>query len=258
LLAWSPSFWSPSFWWLWSAAALAAGSVVLVAVVPIWVVPLFYRLTPLSDPDLRARVLAVAGRVGVVAAEVSVADLSRKGRAANAGVVGLGRTRRILVSDTLLSNFPPDEIEVVIAHELAHHARGHIWQGLVLQVLLLFAVLGLTHRVLGAVVEPLGVRGLADPAGIPLLALVLMGFGLGVTPIIAAWSRRLEREADAVAIQATRAPDAFVAAMERLGALNLAERRPHRLKELLFATHPSLEQRIAFARAAAHDHAGGA
>jgi STE24 endopeptidase len=250
--------WSPRRWWLESAAALAAASVVLTAVVPLWIVPLFYRLTPLDDPILRARLLALAARVGVVAAEISVADFSRKGRTANAAVVGLGRTRRILVSDTLLSSFPPEEVEVVLAHELAHHARNHLPKGLAVQTLLLLVVFGLAHATLGAASGPLGLASPADPGGIPLLALALTGLGLLVTPLAAAWSRRLEREADAQALAVTRAPGAFVAAMERLGRLNLAERRPSRLKEWLFATHPSIEERIATARATERQPAGTA
>jgi STE24 endopeptidase len=242
--------WSPGWWWLWSAAALTLGSILLTAVVPLWLVPLFYALTPLEDPALRARLLALATRVGVEATEVAVADFSRKGRTANAAVVGLGRTRRILISDTLLTSFPPDEVEVVLAHELAHHARGHLTQGLVLQSVFLVAILGLTQWALGAGAAALGLAGPGDPAGLPLLALVLTALALLATPAMAAWSRRLEREADAAALEVTRAPEAFVSAMERLGRLNLAERRPNRLKEVLFATHPSLDRRIAFARAA--------
>jgi STE24 endopeptidase len=249
---------SPAAWWLWATAVLAAGSLLVAAIVPVVVVPLFFRLTPLRDPDLRERVLALAARVGVTAAEVAVADLSRKGRAANAAVVGLGRTRRILVSDTLLASFPRDEVEVVLAHELAHHARGHLSRGLGFQVVLLLGALWAAHWALDAWSRPLGFSGPADPAGVPLVALVLSGLGLLLTPAAAAWSRRLEREADAVALEVTRAPAAFAAAMERLGTLNLAERRPNRLKAWLTATHPSLEQRIAFARAAAERPAGTA
>ena len=222
----------------------------LAAVVPIWLVPLFYRLTPLEDPALRARILALAARMGVRAAEVVVADFSRKGRVANAAVVGLGRTRRILVSDTLLREFPVEEIEVVLAHELGHHARSHVAKGLMLQSLLIVGALWAADRALRAGAGVLDLSGPADPAGLPLLAVVLTAVGLLTTPLVAAWSRRLEREADRVALDVSGAPDAFVAAMERLGRLNLAERRPGRLRELLFATHPSLEARIAIGRAA--------
>jgi STE24 endopeptidase len=249
---------SPARWWLWSALGLAAASVLLTAIVPVWIVPLFYRLSPLEDPALRARLLGLAARAGVPAAEVSVADFSRKGRTANAAVVGLGRTRRILVSDTLLANFPPDEVEVVLAHELAHHARGHLAQGLGVQAVLLVAMFGAAHLAIAAGVAWLGLAGPADPAGLPWLALVLSGLGLTATPLAAAWSRRLEREADAAALEVTRAPGTFIAAMERLGRLNLAERRPNRVKEWLFATHPSLDERIARAQAVERRLAGAA
>lgn len=241
--------WSPGRWWLWSAGLLGAGAILLTAVVPIWIVPLFYRLTPLADATLRERLLALARRAGVPAALVTVADASRKGRTANAAVVGLGRTRRILVSDTLLAGFAPEEIEVVLAHELAHHARGHLAQSLVLQLGLFVGLFAATDVALARLAAPLGLAGMADPAGLPVLALLLTGFGLVASPLASAWSRRLEREADAAALALTRAPGAFIAAMERLGGLNLAERRPNRVKTWLFATHPPLEQRIAAARA---------
>src|SRR5581483_2211905 len=202
-----------------------------------------------EDAGLRARLLALAGRVGVRAADVLVADFSRKGRTANAAVVGLGRTRRIVISDTLLGGFPPEEIEVVLAHELAHHARAHVAQGLAVQAALVLAMLRVAAAALDAAAGPLGLAGAADPGGIPFLLLLGTALGLVGTPFLAAWSRRQEREADRVALAVTRAPGAFVAAMERLGALNLAERRPGRMRELLVATHPSLEARIAMARA---------
>jgi STE24 endopeptidase len=243
--------WSPDRWWLWAGGVLATGLVLLAAAVPRWLIPLFYKLTPLDDPLLRERILALAVRMGVQAAAVVVADFSRKGRTANAAVVGLGRTRRILVSDTLLREFPADEVEVVLAHELGHHARRHVPQGLVLQSLLIVGALWAADRILRASAAGLGLTGPGDPAGLPLLALVLSALGLLTTPVVAAWSRRLEREADRVALEISGTPDAFVAAMERLGQLNLAERRPGRLRELLFATHPSLEARIAAGRAAA-------
>jgi Zn-dependent protease with chaperone function len=240
--------WSPVWWWLWSAAGLVLLGVVLAAIVPVWLVPLFYRVTPLEDPDLRGRLLSLARRMEVAAADVAVADFSRKGRTANAAVVGLGRTRRILVSDTLLARFTPGEVEVVLAHELAHHARAHVAQGLLAQGVATVAGLLLLDRVLAAGTSALGLAGPADPAGLPLLALAVTGLGLLATPPLAAWSRRLEREADHVALETTRDAAAFVTAMERLADLNLAERRPHPVKEWLFATHPSIERRVAAAR----------
>ncbi|MBI2461699.1 MAG: M48 family metalloprotease [Candidatus Rokubacteria bacterium] len=237
------------WWWLLAAAIVFGGSLILAAVVPIWIVPLFYRLAPLEDTALRERLLTLARRIGVPVVEVAVADLSRKGRAANAAVVGLGRTRRILVSDTLLREFTPEEVEVILAHELGHHARRHLARTLVVQGALILGALGLADLGLQAWWRAAGFAAPSDPAGLPLLALLLLGLGLAASPLAAAWSRRLERDADRFALDVTGAHEPFVSAMERLGALNLAERRPHPVKEFLFATHPALERRIAEARA---------
>ena len=239
---------SPEWWWLWSAIGLIGLGVVVALVLPVWIVPLFYRVTPLADADLHARLLSLARRMGVEAASIAVADFSRKGRTANAAVVGLGATRRILVSDTLLARFPVEEVEVVLAHELGHHARGHLAQGLLVQALLTVAALGAAAYGLTVGSRALRLSGPADPGSLPLLALLAMGLGLATTPVLAAWSRRLEREADRVALDVTRDPGAFASAMDRLADLNLAERRPHRVKEWLWATHPSIERRIAAAR----------
>ena len=238
---------TPAWWWL-AAGAVFLGLYTAVAVVlPVWVVPLFYRLTPLSDEALRARLLALATRVGVPAVDVYVADQSRKSRTANAAVVGLGRTRRILLFDTIL-DFAPREIEAVLAHELGHHVRHDIWRGLVVQAVLTVAGLAGAHVVLSVGVRWWGLDGLADPAGLPWLALVLTGGGLLVLPLANGYSRWIERRADDFALRVTGDVDGFVGAMERLAILNLAERRPHRLKELVFYSHPAIDRRIARAR----------
>jgi len=120
-------------WWLVAASVFFAARIALTAVLPVWIVPLFYRLVPLADDGLRERLLALARRAGVDAIGVFVADQSKKSRTANAAVVGLGRTRRIILFDTLLADFPPEEIESVLAHELGHHVHGDIRRGLLLQ-----------------------------------------------------------------------------------------------------------------------------
>jgi STE24 endopeptidase len=239
------------FWWLAAAALAFAFAIALTAVLPIWVLPLFYRLTPLGDAALRARLLALADRAGVSAVGVWVADQSRKSRTANAAVVGLGRTRRILLYDTLATGFRPEEIEAVLAHELGHHAHGDVRRGLLLHGGLSVVTFALADRLLRAGVGVLGFAGVADPAGMPWLVLVLGALGLVLTPLVNAFSRRLERQADDFALTLTRNPDGFIGAMERLAALNLAERRPHPLKEALLFSHPALDRRIARARAAA-------
>ena len=242
---------STPLWWLVSAAVAFAFAIAMTAVVPIWILPLFYRLTPLADTALTTRLLALADRAGVRAVGVWIADQSRKSRTANAAVVGLGRTRRILLYDTLATGFGREEIEAVLAHELGHHAHGDIRRGLAVHGVLGVVTFWFADQALRAGVGHLGYASIADPAGLPWLALAFAVLGLVSTPLVNAFSRHVERQADDFALALTRDPVGFIGAMERLATLNLAERRPHPLKEALLFSHPALDRRIARARAVA-------
>jgi STE24 endopeptidase len=243
----------PSWWWLAASAAFLALYVAMAVVVPVWIVPLFYRMTPLADEALRARLLALAARTGVPAIGVWVVDQSRKSRAANAAVVGLGHTRRILLFDTIL-DFAPRELEAVLAHELGHHARHDVWRGLCVQIVVTLVGFAVADVVLARGATWLGLNGIADPAGVPWLALVLGAVGLLALPLTNAYSRTLERAADDFALRTTDDVEGFVDAMERLAVRNLAKRRPHWLVEFLLYSHPSIERRVARARAWAQSH----
>ena len=156
------------WWWLWGAAVFLAGYALLALVVPIWLVPLFYRLTPLPDGELKTRLLALAGRVGVPVTGIWVVDQSRKSRTANAAVTGLGRTRRILLFDTLLNELTPDEVEAVVAHELAHQLHGDIHRGLLVQGALTLVAFWIADLALRWGMGWLGLAGPSDIAGLPL------------------------------------------------------------------------------------------
>jgi STE24 endopeptidase len=236
------------WWWLIAAGVFFVVGIALAALFPILVVPLFYRVTRLAEPALEARLLALAGRAGVAVIGVWVLDQSRKSRTANAAVVGLGRTRRIILFDTLATGFREEEVEAVLAHELGHHVHGDLRRGLIVQGLLTLVTFALAGALLDAGARWWSLAGPADPAGLPWLALVFMLLGAVQMPLTNGFSRWIERQADDFALALTRNPAAFIGAMERLGSLNLAERRPHRLKELLLYSHPALDRRIARAR----------
>ena len=236
------------WWWLWGAAIFLAGYALLALVAPIWLVPLFYRLTPLPDGVLLARLLALARRVGVPVTGVFVVDQSRKSRTANAAVTGLGRTRRILLFDTLLDQFTAEEIEAVLAHELAHQLHGDIRRGLLVQGALTLVTFWIADLALRWGVGWLGLAGPADIAGLPLLGLILVLVSLAALPVANGWSRRVEWQADRFALETISDPRAFIGSMERLATLNLAERDPHRLEEFFLYSHPSIARRIAHAR----------
>lgn len=236
------------WWWIAAAAVFFVVGVALAALAPVVVLPLFYRVTRLADPALERRLLALAARAGVDAVGVWVVDQSRKSRTANAAVVGLGRTRRIVLFDTLATGFREDEVEAVLAHELGHHVHGDLRRGLIVHGLLTLVTFALAAVLLDAGVGLWALAGPADPAGLPWLALVFMGLGAVQLPLTNGFSRWIERQADDFALALTRDPAAFIGAMERLGRLNLADRRPPRLEEILFHSHPALDRRIARAR----------
>ena len=240
------------WWWLWGAAVFLAGYTFLALVAPIWLVPLFYRLTPLPDGPLKSRLLALAGRVGVPVTGIWVVDQSRKSRTANAAVTGLGRTRRILLFDTLLNEFTPDEVEAVVAHELAHQLHGDVRRGVLVQGALTLVTFRVADGALRVGAGLLGLEGPADIAGLPLFGLVLLGVSLGALPVANGWSRHVERQADRFALETIPDPGPFIGAMARLAALNLAERDPHRLEEFFLYSHPAIGRRIAHARQFLH------
>ena len=243
-----------SWWWLWSALAFFGGYALLAWVAPVWLVPLFYRLVPLDDAGLRERLLGVAAKAGVPVLGVWVADQSRKSRTANAAVVGLGDTRRIVLFDTLIGEFPAAEVEAVLAHELAHQVHHDVERGLLVQGAVTLATFWVASRWLDAGALRAGLSGPADLGGLPLLGLIFMVLGLVALPLANGWSRRVERQADDFALRMASDPEAFVAAMERLADLNLAERDPHPVKEFLLYSHPSVSRRIARARIQLRSH----
>jgi STE24 endopeptidase len=240
---------TPERWWIWASAVFAAAMIGLVQLAPVLLLPLFYTFKPLDRPALAERLTALAARARTRIAGVYEWALSAHTKKANAALAGLGPTRRILLSDTLLTDYSDDEIEVVLAHELSHHVHHDLWRGIAVQTLLLVAAFYVGHLALRQFANPLALRGLDDPAGLPLLLLVAGLCGLVFMPVANALSRAHERRADRYALETTRRPDAFVSAMKRLSQQNLAEEQPSRLVQWLFYSHPPIRERIDAARA---------
>jgi STE24 endopeptidase len=240
---------SPTRWWLIATALFAGAGMAISRIAPIWLMPLFYRFQPLEREALRERLLTLSQRAGVPVLGVFEWGLGEKTSRANAALVGAGKTRRILVSDTLLKAYSDDEIEVILAHELAHHVHRDIWTALGLEALLAGFALLAAHLAATLAPPSLGLRGPADLAALPLMILAGGAVSLLLSPVSNAWSRFNERRADRFALRLTDRPGAFVSAMKRLGAQNLAEERPSRLVFWFLHTHPTMDERIASARA---------
>ena len=240
--------WSPHWWWIPAALCFSLALIVLARIAPVALLPLFYHFEPLERETLRARLEALSARAGVPVLGAYVWGLGDKTKRANAALIGTGSTRRILLSDTLLANYSDDEIEVILAHEMGHHVQGDIRNGLLLESLLISGSLAAGAAVLSAWWPALGLTGPSDVAGLPMLFLVGTLLTFASAPALNALSRSNERRADRYALGLTGHTEAFVSAMRRLGAQNLAEERPSPAAVWLFHTHPPIEERIERAR----------
>ena len=244
--------WRPDWWWLAAWAGFLLFVVLLANLAPVLLFPLFYKFQPLADEELKQRLLRLSERAGARVRGVFEWKLSEKSRKVNAALAGWGNTRRIILSDTLLEKCTPDEIEAVLAHELAHHVHNHIGKSLALEAAAGLAGFWLAGRALETFGSHprLGFRGIADFANLPLLLLLVAALSLLLLPAANSISRYFERQADDYALGAIRDAGAFISSMEKLAAQNLAERRPNRVIEFIFHSHPSIEKRIR--RALAH------
>ena len=242
---------APRWWWAFGAVG-AAGLVVLLSfVLPVLVEPVFNKFTPMAEGPLRTELIELAARDGVPVRDVLVADASRRTRAVNAYVSGLGPTRRIVVYDTMLTEAEPAEVVSVAAHELGHAKDDDVLTGTVLGALgTATAVIAL--YLLGSwqwLLQRAGVDAMGDPRAIGLLIALVTLAGLVAGPAQAFVSRRIEARADEHALTLTGDPATFEAMQRRLGSVNLSDPDPPAWEHVLFASHPSTVERMAAARA---------
>jgi STE24 endopeptidase len=243
--------WRPPGWPLVAAVAAVLLVLALAVAGPVLIEPLFNRFRPLEPGPLRARLLELAAAMGVPVRDVLVADASRRTTRVNAYVSGLGRTRRVVVYDTLLASAgsagAADEVALVAAHELAHVRHRDVLLGTLgsaaLAAVSVLAVVALFD--LGGVRRAFAVTGLGDPLAVPGLLLLAALGGLLAAPVASAISRWAEARADWVALEVTRDPVTAVAVERRLALENRADLRPNRLLVALFASHPVTMARIA-------------
>lgn len=241
---------SAQHWWLITWAVFMILFVLLAQVAPLVLFPIFYKFEPLENEDLKQRLVKLGERAGTKVRGIYKWHLSEKSKKANAALTGLGATRRIILADTLLDHYSPDEIEAVLAHELGHHVHKHILKSIFVQAGVTLFGFWAANYVLHLAIEQWGMFDtLADFSNLPLLVLVATVLSILLMPALNAYSRFNERQADRYAFESIRNVQAFINSMNKLAAQNLAERTPARWVECLFHSHPAISRRVAAAEA---------
>ncbi len=238
----------PVRWWLWAWTAYAFVSYILGKVFPVLVVPLFYKYGKLEDGELEAKVLALAARFGMPVGNVYSLNLSKTTKKANAAFMGIGKTKRVVLSDTLVQNFTHSEVEVVVAHELGHYKHHDVWRLLAFGLATSLVAFAVGFWGMNKLASSLNFSSAGDVAGLPLLFLIFYGVNLVLMPLMNAYSRHLERAADLFALKALGTRDVFISCMNKLGEQNLADPEPPAWYEWFFYDHPPVRKRIAMAK----------
>ncbi len=234
----------PQWWWAIMAALAWLFMVAMAQLAPVLLMPLFYKFCLLKDAELVQRLTRLAEQAGTHVRGVYVMDMSSRTTAANAMLTGLGGTRRIILGDTLLSGYTYDEIETILAHELAHHVHNDLPKGLAAEAAILLGSMGVASLLLNWGVPAFGFHGIADVGASPLFAVAIAGVGLVVMPFGNFLTRQMERAADIYALRTTGKAGAFRSVMLKLAGQNLAEAEPPAWVRALFHSHPSIAERV--------------
>lgn len=239
---------APQYWWLITWAAFLALFVLMAQLAPVVLFPIFYKFEPLQDEQLRSRLVKLSEAAGTRVRGIYKWNLSEKSKKANAALTGIGNTRRIILADTLLEHCSPDEIEAVLAHELGHHVHRHIFKSIVVQAGITLGGFWAANWVLHYAMERWhSFETLSDFANLPLLVLVSTVLSFLLLPVINAFSRYNERQADRYAFRSITSVEPFISSMDKLAEQNLAERSPSKWVEWFFHSHPAISRRVAAA-----------
>jgi len=231
-------------WWLVFASAMFLISVVLSQIFPIIILPIFYKILPLNDEELKSRISNLAKGAGIKVENVFSFNMSKNTKKANAAFTGLGKTKRIILGDTLLNNYTKDEIETVIAHELGHYKHKHIIKNIIFGTVSSFLTFFLISILYKNSLAWFDFKDIAQIAALPLLSLWAMIIGMIQSPVGNILSRKYEYEADRYAIESTQKPDSFISTLNKLTDQNLGDREPHPFVEWFFYSHPSIKNRV--------------
>jgi len=236
----------PQTWWFWTATVLFFFSVIIGKIAPQVIFPLFYKFEKLDDEDILTRMKSLAEKGKFALQGIYRFNMSKTTNKANAAFTGFGKSKRIILGDTLLEKFDAEEIEGVFAHEVGHYVHKHIIQGVIIGTISSYLSLYVAHILFSKVVLDYEFNGVADLAALPLLSLIITIISLITSPLSNMLSRYNERQADTYAMKNTSNPKAFIEALKKLAETNLSDPSPHPFVEFLFHSHPSIARRVKF------------
>jgi STE24 endopeptidase len=234
-----------TMWWLPVGVMMFLFSVVLARLAPVLIFPLFYKFTPLQENELREKIIRLCEKVGMTVEGVFVFNMSKNTKKANAAFTGIGRSKRIILGDTLVANFTDEEIETIFAHELGHYKLKHLWVMMTVGTFSTFLGLFIASRLYETSLLWFGFSAIGQLAALPLLGMWLGLYSMITGPLTNMLSRSHEWAADRFAVQLANNKEAFANALQKLAKVNLADSEPHPIIEFLFHSHPSIQKRIA-------------
>ena len=234
----------PIYWWLflWVVSVFIIALVMYVS--PVLIMPLFFKFPRLENDELLGRLTRLAEKAGIKIIGVFEMKAGAKTKKATAALTGIGNTRRMLLSDTFLSNYSTDEIESVMGHEIGHHIYGHIWKfALLLSIFLLFALF-ITSQIVQPVSAFFNLGHINSVSSLPLLTLVFGLLYVGFSPLMNTLSRLAEGHCDQYELDLVQKPDAYISSMVKLCDQNLRYAYPSPFVEFMFYDHPSGKKRV--------------
>lgn len=238
----------PYVWWLIVSIFWIFFTLILAKFIPIVIIPLFFKYGRLSDNALRERIINLASKMKIRILDVFEIDFSKKTLKANAAFLGMGSTKRVILADTLKDKYSYDEIEVILAHEFAHYRLRHLWKLLLVNSIAMVLAFYLIFKTSNYFLILFGLPSLSDIAALPIIIMYLVLLEIIMQPLQNYISRRLEKNADEMAIKITGLKEAFSSMMEKLSSQNLADRNPHPIIKIFFFDHPSIDERINMAK----------
>jgi STE24 endopeptidase len=239
---------NPEKWWFFVSIFWIFSSVILAKLMPVLIIPLFFKYKKLGDEVLRERIMKLAEKMKVRILDCFEIDFSKKTLKGNAAFVGIGNTRRVILADTLKDKYSYDEIEVILAHEFAHYQLKHLVKLVVINSLSTLAIFYLIFRTNSFTLNMFGLSSLNDLAALPVILIYFILFGVITQPLEAFISRSFERSADSLALETTGLKEAFISTMDKLAKQNLSDRNPHPIIKFFFFDHPPIDERIKMAQ----------